>query len=1028
MENNIKKIRVLAIDDKMDNLITVTALISEMFSNIEIYTSLTGAQGLKLASELDPDVVLLDIVMPFMDGYEVCRKIKSDEKLKDIPVVFITALKGDKESRLKALESGGDAFLAKPIDEVELYAQIKAMAKIKQANLEIKHEKNYLKKLVDEQTEELRRSNLKTVRLLEAVKRENSIRKLTESALLEAQRISHIGSWEFDVASHIFLVSQETLNIYGIVQASLYISLEESRKSVLPEYHKLLDQSMNNLIQNQIDYDVQFKIKKIESGITIFVRSRAQAVYDDFGKVVKVIGTIQDITDIENARRQLETTKIRLENVITATNIGIWEWDIVSDKFYSNDRLANMLGYELSDYPTGKEKRFELIHPTDIATLNLHLKHIFSRKDSQYSIEYRMKHKNGNWIWIHDLGNVTKWSETGKPLVMSGTHLDITNRKQAEDLLIESEQRFRVLFEKAPFGYQSLDFDGNFIEVNQKWLSLFGYHRQEVIDHSITEFLVPEFKEKFMKNFELFKKQGHIYSELKMMTKSGKIILAGFDGTVGYDASNNFKQTHCTVRDITEINIANEKLKASEHKYHQLVDQMPLGMVMHEIICDDLGKPVDYIFLNFNKAFADQIGFTEEETIGKSVLEILPETESYWIDVYGKVALFGVPAVYENYSKSLNKYFKVLAYSTEYKKFAVIVEDITLEKQKMIEIEYLSNHDFLSGLYNRRFFVEEFKKYNQPEFYPLAIMMMDINGLKIINDAFGHNTGDEAIINVSKVLRSTFRETDIIARIGGDEFAIILPNTTAEEMEILKLQLAEKRSDLIVENVEISLATGYELNTMDHHEDLDEVLKFAENHMYRHKLTEGISVRNHAIKAILKTLTEKYDGERIHSSKVSYICRRIGEEIGLSMENLKELELAGMYHDIGKISLPDAILNKPSKLTKEEFDVIKTHPEISYQILRAADEYSDLAIHALHHHEKWDGSGYPSGLKGEEIPLFSRIISVADAFEAMTAVRPYKNRMSVKDALDEIIRCSGTQFDANIAKIFIEKVMVSEME
>jgi len=146
------------------------------------------------------------------------------------------------------------------------------------------------------------------------------------------------------------------------------------------------------------------------------------------------------------------------------------------------------------------------------------------------------------------------------------------------------------------------------------------------------------------------------------------------------------------------------------------------------------------------------------------------------------------------------------------------------------------------------------------------------------------------------------------------------------------------------------------------------------------------------------------------------------------MENLKELELAGMYHDIGKISLPDAILNKPSKLTKEEFDVIKTHPEISYQILRAADEYSDLAIHALHHHEKWDGSGYPSGLKGEEIPLFSRIISVADAFEAMTAVRPYKNRMSVKDALDEIIRCSGTQFDANIAKIFIEKVMVSEME
>jgi len=130
-----------------------------------------------------------------------------------------------------------------------------------------------------------------------------------------------------------------------------------------------------------------------------------------------------------------------------------------------------------------------------------------------------------------------------------------------------------------------------------------------------------------------------------------------------------------------------------------------------------------------------------------------------------------------------------------------------------------------------------------------------------------------------------------------------------------------------------------------------------------------------------------------------------------------------MYHDIGKISIPDAILKKPGKLSKEEFDTIKKHPEISYQILRAADEFSDLAIHALYHHERWDGTGYPSGKKGEEIPLFSRIICVADSYEAMTAVRSYKKQLTKDEAVKEIIKCSRFQFDEDIARVFVEKVL-----
>lgn len=140
-------------------------------------------------------------------------------------------------------------------------------------------------------------------------------------------------------------------------------------------------------------------------------------------------------------------------------------------------------------------------------------------------------------------------------------------------------------------------------------------------------------------------------------------------------------------------------------------------------------------------------------------------------------------------------------------------------------------------------------------------------------------------------------------------------------------------------------------------------------------------------------------------------------------DDLVELELAGLYHDIGKISIPDSILNKPGKLTEEEFEVIKTHTEVGYQILRAADEYSDLAEHALSHHERWDGTGYPRGLKAEQIPLFSRIISIADSYEAMTADRPYRKAMNQEIAIEEIIRCSGSQFDPKIANIFINDVL-----
>ena len=188
MESRI--IKILAIDDNRDNLISIKALIQDILPNTVTLTTESGAKGIELAAQENPDIILLDVVMPVMDGYEVCKKLKADKKLSEIPVVFVTALRGDKESRIRALEVGADAFLAKPIDESELKAQIRAMLKVKTANHEKHIEKEQLAALVAEQTIELKSAYKATLNLLEDLRNENEARKKSEEALFESNQFN----------------------------------------------------------------------------------------------------------------------------------------------------------------------------------------------------------------------------------------------------------------------------------------------------------------------------------------------------------------------------------------------------------------------------------------------------------------------------------------------------------------------------------------------------------------------------------------------------------------------------------------------------------------------------------------------------------------------------------------------------------------------------------------------------------------------------------------------------------------------
>lgn len=351
-----------------------------------------------------------------------------------------------------------------------------------------------------------------------------------------------------------------------------------------------------------------------------------------------------------------------------------------------------------------------------------------------------------------------------------------------------------------------------------------------------------------------------------------------------------------------------------------------------------------------------------------------------------------------------------------------VTRDITEQELRYQDMVNISNHDYLTGLRNRRYYIERLQILDTLKEYPFGVMNIDVNGLKIINDAYGHSTGDEALIKTANVLKATIEDNYIVSRVSGDEFTIILPKSDEAKTKALKEKLLKGFENIKISNLDLSVAIGYHVKS-DDSKDIEEVRMLAENDMFRHKISERKSVKNKAISAILKTLTEKYEAEKIHSKIVTEYSKKLGEVLKLEADDIRDLTTAAMFHDIGKISIPDDIINKPGRLSEREYEIMKSHTEVGYEILRAADEYSELAIYASSHHERWDGTGYPRGLKGDKIPLFSRIISLADSFEAMTADRPYRKKQSVEYAASEIIKYSGSQFDPKLAKVFVEEVL-----
>ena len=604
---------------------------------------------------------------------------------------------------------------------------------------------------------------------------------------------------------------------------------------------------------------------------------------------------------------------------------------------------------------------------------------------------------------------------------------EITKKEELEKTLIDKDKEITLILNSTAEGIYGVDLNENCVFVNQTFLNLLGYDSaDEVIGKNIHD-LIHHSKADGTKNpvsscaMRATLKDGHSvqHEDNILWRKNGIGIPVVFTSIPKYK-EGKLDGAVISFRDITES-------KKSEYmlRHEKSVAQMYLDIagVMFVVL-----NPKGEVTL-LNKKGCEILGITIEEAIGikwfdhfvpksivdkmKGVFQAVFESKTNLISQYENVILTAKG------EEKLISWNNSLLYDSNNNIIGILSSGVDITeanefKNKLIKHGY---EDRLTGLKNRRYYEEYLSELDIHSNFPLSIIMADINGLKLINDAFGHASGDELLIATANLISEVCREGDLIARVGGDEFVIVLPKTDEKATEeiIEKIQAGTKKTT--IKSIPLSISFGYKTkhNIQD---DIFDIYRDAEDAMYREKLIEIPSMRSGAIETILTTLHEKDRNSEIHSRRVSDISEKLAKAYGLNRHKISEVKTAALLHDIGKIIVPLEILNKKGKLSNNEYNSMKTHCEIGFRILNSTSNMRDVARIVLNHHERWDGAGYPRGISKEEIPLEARIISIADSVDAMTSKRTYREMISYEEALQEVINNSGTQFDPKLVEVF----------
>jgi diguanylate cyclase (GGDEF)-like protein/PAS domain S-box-containing protein len=928
------------------------------------------SEGLSLLENESHHVILLDLSLPDGHGLDTIRQVCAEAPY--LPVVILTGL-DDETIAIRAVQEGAEDYLVK--GEMDGNLMVRAI-----------------------------RYAIERKRAEEAL-RDSEERYRTILENLED------GYYETDLAGNLTFFNDSTCRISKTPKEQL-IGLN-NRRYMDPENARRVFQAFNEVYQTgKLRREFDWEIIR-RDGSKACIEASISLRKDASGKPIGFRGIVRDITERKRTEAALRESESGLRVIFESMQAGV----LIIDP--ETHLIVDLNPAALKLIETSKEK---------IVGCTCH-KYVCPAEEGKCPItDLNQSIENAERVLLTANGDSRQIIKTVVPILLGGrrhlleSFVDITERKRTEELLQQGEEKYRTIIENIQDGYFEVDLAGNFTFFNDAVCRHFGYTAQELKGMNFRQYTDEQTAVRMTQVFvNLYRTAEPIKSfDFELIPKDRP--RGTFDISVSLIRNPGGKPIgfRGICRDVTERKRAEEALRESEERFRQLAENIREVFYISEqghiryvspAYMEIWGRTPQHLYRH-PESFLDTVhpedkedvmGYLENKSQGEveQVYRIVrPDGSIRWIK---------------------DRSFPIYDDSGEVLRTVGIAADITDLKLGEEKLKYLSLHDPLTGLYNRIYFEEEMSRIERGRHSNVGIVSCDVDGLKLVNDTLGHDQGDNLLVAAATVIRGCFREGDLVARIGGDEFSVVLPDTTESAVEKACQRIQEAVADYNAANPElpVSISVGSAVSR-GADRNLKDLFKEADNSMYRKKLYRTQSVRSTIVKTLINTLKERDLTAEKHILRLEKLLVSVAALIGLSESTRSDLSLLAKFHDIGKVGISDAILFKEGALTSEEWMEMKRHCEIGYRIALSAPDLIPIADWILKHHEWWNGQGYPLGIQGEEIPVECRLLAIAESYEALTSTRPYRKTLSHAEAVAELRRYAGTQFDPKLLENFVQ--------
>lgn len=737
-------------------------------------------------------------------------------------------------------------------------------------------------------------------------------------------------------------------------------------------------------------------------------------VFDNFRKVYAM-------------NEKLKTSEASLLEAQRLAHIGSYVFDARSGRVQCTDEVLQILDIPPEAFGGCVETLLDCLRPQDREALVASTARNKPEEQTQEMILHTVReHGQGRVVRLR----YQRRFEGGRMIGSTGTLQDITAQHDAETALQVARDRAEMYLDIAAVLFLVVDRQGTVTLINRAGCETLGYTRAQIIGRNWAEHFVPDTHRaeslQLLARIKTGSIEGYEIHESRIVTASAEQRDIVWRNAPLYDDQGAIAGILSAGVDVTELKKATNALVESERSKAMLLANLP-GMAFRCLSTQ--GFPM--VFASGGSLALT--GYPPAALVGGSALMynalVCTEYRELLLAETLRALTARAPLKIEYEIQTAEGERKWVLqtsqgiYSERGEAEAIegIVVDINESKRHFLRIQYLSDHDTLTELYNRQYYERAKARAERERPLPLTVLFADINGLKLINDAFGIEVGDHMIRKTGEIIQRCCREGDVVARSGGDEFSILSPYTDASSAAALHQRIYEAFAAYNAtlqdkaQSINLSIAHGV---WEDGGASFVEVIRQTDDALARRKLLDNRSHHNAMLISMMATMFERSFETEEHAERIAALSAKIGTTMGLKERELDDLHLFSMLHDIGKIGIRDEILKKPAALTAEEWMEMKKHPEIGYRIASSTPELASVAEYILSHHERWDGQGYPRGIAGEEIPLLARILAVADAYDAMTEDRVYRKGIAKDEAIAEIVRHTGTQFDPSVVEIF----------